>query len=83
MTYSVEAFLDKNNDALYRDLSRAMYQCEHQLMKTLFPEGNPEKTSRRRPATAGSQFKVSESGVGGGRLLQGHSSRLVNAGEGC
>ena len=58
VTYNVESFLDKNNDSLYRDLSRAMYQCDHLLIKTLFPEGNPDRTSRRRPATAGSQFKV-------------------------
>lgn len=25
----------------------------------LFPEGNPRRTSRRRPATAGTQFKIS------------------------
>ncbi|KAK2150781.1 hypothetical protein LSH36_389g00009 [Paralvinella palmiformis] len=59
VTYQVEGFIDKNNDLLFRDLSRTMFECQHPLLKTLFPEGNPLRTSRRRPATAGSQFKAS------------------------
>lgn len=39
MTYNVCGFVDKNNDILHRDLSLAMYRCEHPLLKTLFPEG--------------------------------------------
>ncbi|XP_025081061.1 unconventional myosin-Ib-like isoform X3 [Pomacea canaliculata] len=59
VTYKVEGFLDKNNDLLFRDLSQAMYTCTHPLLRDLFPEGNPELKSLKRPATAGSQFKVS------------------------
>lgn len=59
VTYKVEGFLDKNNDLLFRDLSQAMYKCRHPLLKELFPEGNPVRPSLKRPATAGSQFKVS------------------------
>jgi hypothetical protein len=39
VTYNVCGFVDKNNDILHRDLSLAMYRCEHPLLKTLFPEG--------------------------------------------
>lgn len=59
VTYKVDGFLDKNNDLLFRHLSQAMYQCKHCLMKGLFPEGNPSEKSLKRPATAGSQFKIS------------------------
>ncbi|KAK7488188.1 hypothetical protein BaRGS_00020630 [Batillaria attramentaria] len=59
VTYKVEGFLDKNNDLLFRDLSQSMHSCQHPLLKALFPEGNPSEKSLKRPATAGSQFKVS------------------------
>ena len=59
MTYRVKGFIDKNNDLLFRDLSRTMFLCRHPLLKDLFPEGNPTKTSLRRPPTAGAQFKRS------------------------
>ncbi|XP_060583585.1 unconventional myosin-Ia-like isoform X7 [Ruditapes philippinarum] len=59
VTYKVDGFIDKNNDLLYRDLSQAMYACKHNLMKKLFPEGNPTQKSLKRPPTAGSQFKAS------------------------
>lgn len=61
VTYRVNGFLDKNSDLLYRDLSRAMFACKHPLLPQLFLEGDPQKTSLKRPATAGSQFKVSVS----------------------
>ncbi|CAB4016632.1 unconventional myosin-Ia-like isoform X5, partial [Paramuricea clavata] len=59
VTYSVNGFLDKNNDPLFRDLSQAMFQCEHPLLQQLFPEGNPQTPSRKRPSTAATKFKVS------------------------
>jgi len=59
VTYKVEGFIDKNNDLLYRDLSQAMYMCRHNLLKKLFPEGNPAQKSLKRPPTAGSQFRIS------------------------
>ncbi|XP_078057212.1 unconventional myosin-Ib-like [Mustelus asterias] len=61
VTYNVAEFMDKNNDLLYRDLSKSMWQAKHKLIKSLFPEGDPSKTSLKRPPTAGSQFKVSVS----------------------
>ncbi|XP_071449354.1 unconventional myosin-Ia-like [Hetaerina americana] len=59
VTYNVSGFVDKNNDMIHRDISLAMYRCEHPLLKVLFPEGNPKRTTFKRPATAGTQFKVS------------------------
>ena len=58
MTYSVNGFLEKNSDLLVRGLSQSMYQCSHPIVKELFPEGNPRRTTLRRPATSGTQFKV-------------------------
>ncbi|GFG33445.1 hypothetical protein Cfor_10035, partial [Coptotermes formosanus] len=63
VTYNVCGFVDKNNDILHRDLSLAMYRCEHPLLKTLFPEGNPKRSSLKRPATTGTQFKISISAL--------------------
>ncbi|XP_056320894.1 unconventional myosin-Ib isoform X2 [Danio aesculapii] len=57
--YQVEGFVDKNNDLLYRDLSQAMYKASHNLIKLLFPEGNPAKVNLKRPPTAGFQFRAS------------------------
>ncbi|KAL5009512.1 hypothetical protein ScPMuIL_011817 [Solemya velum] len=59
VTYRVEGFIDKNNDLLFRDLSEAMFLCQHPFLKKLFPEGNPTDKCLKRPVTAGSQFKVS------------------------
>ncbi|XP_063230710.1 unconventional myosin-Ia isoform X2 [Bacillus rossius redtenbacheri] len=63
VTYNVCGFVDKNNDILHRNLSQAMYRCHHPLLKILFPEGNPKRSSLKRPATAGTQFKVSISAL--------------------
>ncbi|XP_051786267.1 unconventional myosin-Ib isoform X8 [Erpetoichthys calabaricus] len=57
--YRVEGFVDKNNDLLYRDLSQAMWKASHNLVKSLFPDGNPTKINLKRPPTAGFQFKAS------------------------
>ncbi|XP_077185213.1 unconventional myosin-Ia-like isoform X2 [Paroedura picta] len=59
VTYNVTGFIEKNNDLLYRDLSQAMWKAKHELLHTLFPEGDPEKVSLKRPPTAGFQFKAS------------------------
>uniref|UniRef100_A0A8D0B387 Unconventional myosin-Ia n=1 Tax=Salvator merianae TaxID=96440 RepID=A0A8D0B387_SALMN len=59
VTYNVTGFIEKNNDLLFRDLSQAMWKAKHELLHSLFPEGDPQKVSLKRPPTAGSQFKVS------------------------
>ncbi|KAG8452470.1 hypothetical protein GDO86_004309 [Hymenochirus boettgeri] len=38
-----------------------MWNAKHQLLKTLFPEGDPKNSSLKRPPTVGFQFKSSVS----------------------
>ncbi|NXG49502.1 MYO1A protein, partial [Psilopogon haemacephalus] len=59
VTYNVRGFIEKNNDLLFRDLSQAMWAARHQLLRSLFPEGDPQKISLKLPPTAGFQFKAS------------------------
>lgn len=40
VTYNVTGFVEKNVDFVPRDLSKAMFECSHPLLKSLFPEGN-------------------------------------------
>lgn len=61
VTYLVKGFVEKNGDLLCRDLSQAMYRCGHSILKQLFPEGNPQRTTLRRPATVASQLRGSVS----------------------
>ena len=39
MTYDSRDFVSRNRDALDRELSQAMYECDHPILKVLFPEG--------------------------------------------
>ncbi|XP_042900119.2 unconventional myosin-Ib [Parasteatoda tepidariorum] len=75
VTYSVTGFIDKNNDILHRDLSQAMYRTEQPLLKTLFPEGNPRRTSLKRPATTATQFRISIGALM--KSLQGRNALYV------
>uniref|UniRef100_A0A8B9MQI1 Unconventional myosin-Ia n=1 Tax=Accipiter nisus TaxID=211598 RepID=A0A8B9MQI1_9AVES len=59
VTYNVTGFIEKNNDLLFRDLSQAMWAAQHTLLRSLFPEGDPQKVSLKLPPTAGFQFKAS------------------------
>lgn len=59
VTYNVTGFIEKNNDLLFRDLSQAMWAARHTLLRSLFPEGDPQKASLKLPPTAGYQFKAS------------------------
>ncbi|NXN31376.1 MYO1A protein, partial [Nycticryphes semicollaris] len=59
VTYNVTGFIEKNNDLLFRDLSQAMWATRHELLRSLFPEGDPHKASLKLPPTAGFQFKAS------------------------
>ncbi len=45
VTYNAEDFISRNLDALDKDLSRAMFECEHPLLKVFFPEGERETSS--------------------------------------
>jgi myosin-1 len=70
VTYNVAGFIDKNSDLLARGVSQTMFQCDHPIVKVLFPEGNPRRTTLRRPATPATQFKVAM-----GALLAGLKTR--------
>ncbi len=82
VTYDARDFVERNVDALDRDISRALFDCAHPLLKVLFPEGNPRRTNRRRPATAGTQFKISlGSLLGGLRHRRLHYVRCLKPNE--
>ncbi|XP_050702341.1 unconventional myosin-Ia-like [Eriocheir sinensis] len=63
VTYSVSGFVEKNSDSLHRDLSRCMYRCSHRILKELFPEGNPRRTTLKRPASVATQVLISVSAL--------------------
>ena len=94
VSYDCREFVSRNRDHLDRNLSQAMFECQHPLLKILFPEGkytiltciitniikimndvrnvisccisvtgNPRRTTRRRPATTSTQFKISLSAL--------------------
>lgn len=56
--YSVDGFLDKNNDLLFRNLKQAMSTSKNSILTSLFPTSE-FLTSRKRPDTAITQFKNS------------------------
>eukprot|EP00005_Dracoamoeba_jomungandri_P003003 CAMPEP_0174260130 /NCGR_PEP_ID=MMETSP0439-20130205/8860_1 /TAXON_ID=0 /ORGANISM="Stereomyxa ramosa, Strain Chinc5" /LENGTH=1002 /DNA_ID=CAMNT_0015344305 /DNA_START=46 /DNA_END=3054 /DNA_ORIENTATION=- len=53
--YTVEGFLDKNKDTLFRDLKELLQQSEDPFIKAVFPPDVVQ--SRQRPPTAATQFK--------------------------
>ncbi|XP_030385777.1 unconventional myosin IC isoform X2 [Scaptodrosophila lebanonensis] len=57
VTYSVNGFLDKNNDLLFRDLKETLSKAGNSIVRTCFPE--QELRSKKRPETAVTQFKAS------------------------
>ncbi|XP_028141300.1 unconventional myosin-Ib [Diabrotica virgifera virgifera] len=59
VTYSVRGFVDKNRDTLPREVSRAMFRCDHPVIPLLFPEGNPKRCNPKRPVSKSFQLQVS------------------------
>ncbi|XP_064540131.1 unconventional myosin IC isoform X1 [Drosophila montana] len=57
VTYTVNGFLDKNNDLLFRDLKETLSKAGNNIVRSCFPE--QELRSKKRPETAISQFKTS------------------------
>ena len=55
--YSVDGFMDKNNDLLFRDLKILMGSTSNTIAKACFPK--EELESLKRPKSAGTQFKES------------------------
>ena len=39
VSYDCREFVSRNRDLLDRNLSQAMFECQHPLLKVLFPEG--------------------------------------------
>eukprot|EP00049_Salpingoeca_infusionum_P008326 m.135627 g.135627 ORF g.135627 m.135627 type:complete len:1321 (+) comp13981_c0_seq1:61-4023(+) len=57
VSYSVDGFLDKNNDLLFRNLKNLMTMSTLPIVKECFPES--ELQQRKLPPTAATQFKTS------------------------
>lgn len=57
VTYSVDGFIDKNNDLLFRDLKELCINSTNEIAKACFPK--EELEARKRPDTAGTDFKKS------------------------
>eukprot|EP01119_Soliformovum_irregulare_P017879 TRINITY_DN5376_c0_g2_i2.p1 TRINITY_DN5376_c0_g2~~TRINITY_DN5376_c0_g2_i2.p1 ORF type:complete len:1039 (+),score=347.18 TRINITY_DN5376_c0_g2_i2:84-3200(+) len=55
VTYNVDGFLEKSKDTLFVDLLLCMQTSTHPLIKEFFESA--ETTSKKRPVTAGTQFK--------------------------
>lgn len=57
VTYSINGFLEKNNDLLFRDVKESMSKSSNGIVQMLFPP--KEQKSMKRPETAITQFKTS------------------------
>ena len=57
VTYNVNAFLDRNNDALHKDLKNCLVSSSHGITKTFYTQS--EINQRKIPLTAATQFKNS------------------------
>ncbi|KAL4657338.1 unconventional myosin-Ic-like isoform X1 [Arapaima gigas] len=57
VNYSVNGFLDKNNDLLFRNLKEVMCQSENRILTQCFER--EELTDKKRPETTATQFKNS------------------------
>ncbi|KAL3276527.1 hypothetical protein HHI36_011904 [Cryptolaemus montrouzieri] len=73
VTYKVHDFVEKNTDYLPREISRAMFRCDHALMPHLFPEGNPKRCNIKRPLSKSAQLRVALNS-----LLKGLTSRQIH-----
>ncbi|KAK4881521.1 hypothetical protein RN001_004840 [Aquatica leii] len=58
VVYNIHGFVDKNKNFLPKEISRAMYNCDHPLMPILFPEGNPKRCSIKQPLPIATQLHV-------------------------
>ncbi len=56
--YTVEGFIEKNTDSLYKDMLYALNASQKPLFKELFPEAQ-NQTDLKRPETVATQFRSS------------------------
>lgn len=58
VTYTVDGFMDKNTDTLFKDLGQLMFESKNAVLKSCFPEGDKKtwKGAAKRPKTAGRMF---------------------------
>jgi len=60
VVYTINGFVEKNNDTLFQDLKRMLYQCKMTALQTMFPEGADALDKvHKNPATAATNFKSS------------------------
>ncbi|KAJ3061452.1 Unconventional myosin-Ib, partial [Quaeritorhiza haematococci] len=58
--YDVDGFIDKNNDALFKDLLYALNASSKGAVREMFPERREEDVKKmKRPESLGSQFRSS------------------------
>eukprot|EP00030_Apusomonadida_sp_AF-17_P005954 a676848_41.p1 GENE.a676848_41~~a676848_41.p1 ORF type:complete len:1040 (+),score=538.78 a676848_41:39-3122(+) len=57
VVYDASGFLDKNRDTLFVDLVHTMLASRHQLVQFVFRDATSLLDSKKRPETAGFQFK--------------------------
>lgn len=55
--YNVNGFCERNRDIFYDDLIELMQSSGSKFIRKLFPEKLAEKTTRKRPITAGARIK--------------------------
>lgn len=60
VVYSTGEFVDRNNDSLFQDLKRLLFNCDISALKEMYPDGADELTAvHKMPATAATKFKSS------------------------
>ncbi|XP_037911056.1 unconventional myosin-Ib isoform X2 [Hermetia illucens] len=57
VTYSIHGFLEKNSDVLAKSISAGLFQSKMSLVQSLFPEGNPKRTSKK-PTSLSSNLRT-------------------------
>lgn len=60
VVYNTTGFVEKNNDTLFHDLKRMLYNCNNAALKAMWPEGADALTEvHKMPYTAATNFRRS------------------------
>ncbi|XP_013416504.1 unconventional myosin-Ic [Lingula anatina] len=59
VTYKLRGFMDKNNDLLFRNLKEVISESKNRVSSDCFPKEEICADNKKRPVTAGSQFRTS------------------------